>query len=100
MYYPSSVPEKFHDSSDICPMGFVYSIQVCEISHPTFGPSEMSDVSDDFHEHCPRFIQKNTFTVKNMRNQIYILKKIPSRLTHCGLVMSYANKDLGQHWLR
>ena len=31
--------KKFHDSSDICPMGFIYSIQICEISHQTFGPS-------------------------------------------------------------
>ena len=34
----------FHDSSDICPMGFIYSIQICEISHQTFGPS---------HRKCP-----------------------------------------------
>ena len=26
-------PKNFHDSSDICPMGFIYSIQICEISH-------------------------------------------------------------------
>ena len=30
-------PKNFHDSSDICPMGFIYSIQICEISHQTFG---------------------------------------------------------------
>ena len=30
--------KNFHDSSDICPMGFIYSIQICEISHQTFGP--------------------------------------------------------------
>ena len=27
-----------HDSSDICQMGFIKSIQICEISHRTFGP--------------------------------------------------------------
>ena len=37
-------PKNFHDSSDICPMGFIYSIQICEISHRTFGPS---------HRKCP-----------------------------------------------
>ena len=31
--------KNFHGSSDICPMGFIYSIQICEISHQTFGPS-------------------------------------------------------------
>ena len=36
--------KNFHDSSDICPMGFIYSIQICEISHQTFGPS---------HRKCP-----------------------------------------------
>ena len=37
-------PKNFHDSSDICPMGFMYSIQIREISHQTFGPS---------HRKCP-----------------------------------------------
>ena len=37
-------PKNFHDSSDICPMGFIYSIQICEIFHRTFGPS---------HQKCP-----------------------------------------------
>ena len=46
---PTSVPwavfmKNFHGSSDICPMGFIYSIQICEISHQTFGPS---------HRKCP-----------------------------------------------
>ena len=40
----SVYPKNFHDSSDICPMGFIYSIQICEISHQTFGPS---------HRKCP-----------------------------------------------
>ena len=31
--------KNFHDSWDICPMGFQYSIRICEISHQTFGPS-------------------------------------------------------------
>ena len=31
--------KNFHDSSDICSMGFIYSIQICEISRETFGPS-------------------------------------------------------------
>ena len=31
--------KNFHGSSDICPMGFIYSIQICEISHQIFGPS-------------------------------------------------------------
>ena len=37
-------PKNFHDSSDICPMGFIYFIQICEISHRTFGPR---------HRKCP-----------------------------------------------
>ena len=36
--------KNFHDSSDFCPMGFWYSIQICEISHQTFGPR---------HRNCP-----------------------------------------------
>ena len=36
--------KNFYGSSDICPMGFIYSIQICEISHQTFGPS---------HRKCP-----------------------------------------------
>ena len=36
--------KNFHDLSDICPMGFQYSIQICEIYHQTFGPS---------HRKCP-----------------------------------------------
>ena len=31
-------PKNFHDSSEICPMGIIYSIQICEITHQTFGP--------------------------------------------------------------
>ena len=34
----SVLRKNFHGSSDICPMGFIYSIQICEISHQTFGP--------------------------------------------------------------
>ena len=35
-----SVPEKLSwFIRHICPMGFVWSIQICEISHQTFGPS-------------------------------------------------------------
>ena len=47
--------KNFHDSWDICPMGFVYSIQICEISHQTFGPS---------HRKCPMclMIFMNTVT--------------------------------------
>ena len=33
-----SVGENFHGSSDIWPMGFIYSIQICEISLQTFEP--------------------------------------------------------------
>ena len=33
------LPKNFHGSSDICPMGFIYPIQIFEISHQTFGPS-------------------------------------------------------------
>ena len=36
--------KNFHDSSEICPMGFINSIEICEISHQTFGPS---------HRKCP-----------------------------------------------
>ena len=32
------LPKNFRGSSDICPMGFIYSVQICEISHQTFGP--------------------------------------------------------------
>ena len=38
--------KNFHGPSDICPMGFIYSIQSCEISHQTFGPS---------HRKCPTY---------------------------------------------
>ena len=42
---PVSVwPKNLHGSSNICPKGFIYSIQNCEISHQTFGPS---------HQKCP-----------------------------------------------
>ena len=34
----SVYPKNFHDSSDICPMGLIYSFQICEIFHQTFGP--------------------------------------------------------------
>ena len=34
----------FNDSSDICLMGYIHSIQNCETSHQTFGPS---------HRKCP-----------------------------------------------
>ena len=37
-------PKNFHDSSDICPMGLMYSIEIRQISHRTFGPS---------HRKCP-----------------------------------------------
>ena len=37
-------PKNFYGSSDICPIGFIYSIQICEMSHQTFGPS---------HRKCP-----------------------------------------------
>ena len=30
-------PKNFHDSLDICPMGLIYSIQICEIPRQTFG---------------------------------------------------------------
>ena len=36
--------KNFHGPSDICLRGFIYSIQICEISHETFGPS---------HRKCP-----------------------------------------------
>ena len=32
-------PKNFHGSSAICPMDFIYSIQICEISHQKIGPS-------------------------------------------------------------
>ena len=49
--------KNFHDSSDICPMGFIYAIQICEISHQTFGPS---------HRKCPMcpMIFMNTAVLK------------------------------------
>ena len=37
-------PKNFNGSSDNCPMGFIYSIEIYEISHRTFGPS---------HRKCP-----------------------------------------------
>ena len=39
LFFKSSVlPKNLHGSSGISPMGFIYSIQICEISHQTFGP--------------------------------------------------------------
>ena len=48
-------PKSFHDSSDICLMAFIDPIQICEISHQTFGPS---------HRKCPMgpMIFMNTVT--------------------------------------
>ena len=50
-------PKNFHDSSDICPMGLMYSIKICQISHRTFGPS---------HRKCPTcpMIFVNTAIIK------------------------------------
>ena len=41
---PPMLPKNFYGSSDICAMGFIYPIQIFEISHQTFGPS---------HRKCP-----------------------------------------------
>ena len=65
--------KNFHGSSDICPMGFIYSIQICEISHQTFGPS---------HRKCPTcpMIFVNTATQVNVSqscfNSLNILLKL------------------------
>ena len=61
-----SVAENFHGSSDICPMGFIYSIQLCEISHQTFWPS---------HRKCPTCpkIFVNTAPRKKWKKTIYEL---------------------------
>ena len=36
-----NVGENIHGSSDICLMGLIYSIEICEIFHQTFGPSHL-----------------------------------------------------------
>ena len=50
--------KNFHDSSDICPMGFIYSIQICDISHQTFEPS---------HRKCPMCLMIFMNTALNKR---------------------------------
>ena len=59
-------PKNFYDSSDICPMGFIYSIQICEISHKSFGPS---------HRKCPMcpMIFMNTVKYSFFTNQTGVL---------------------------
>ena len=57
-------PKNFHDSSDICPMGFMYSIQIREISHRTFGPS---------HRKCPTCPMIFVNTALTNQNQVDIL---------------------------
>ena len=46
-----------------CPMGFIYSIQFCEISHQTFGPSHLKCPT------CP-MVFVNTDSM-NLRLQCY-----------------------------
>ena len=53
--------KNFHVSSDICPMGFIYFIQNCEISHQTFGPSHWKCLT------CP-MIFMNTESVSAATN--------------------------------
>ena len=45
-----NVAQNLHGSSDICLMGFIYSIQICEICSSDIWawPLQMSNVSDDF----------------------------------------------------
>ena len=70
--------KNFHDSSDICPMGFMYSIQIHEISHRTFGLS---------HWKCPTcpMIFVNTVTC-------FINREIFPK--------SFLNFDRPAQWLR
>ena len=44
LYHSTVYPKNFHGSSDICAMSFIYSIQIFEMSHQTFGLS---------HRKCP-----------------------------------------------
>ena len=46
-------PKNFHDSTDICLMGLVYTMQICEISDQTFGPS---------HRKCPMWLMNFMIT--------------------------------------
>ena len=122
----SSVAKNFHGSSDICLMGFICSIQICEISHQTFGPS---------HRKCPTcpMIFVNTDveywknetpmkgTIRNMCCALFyclcygwistslvsfVITPLALRQS-CNSVMSSLwssddvwQRSLGQHWLR
>ena len=83
----SVLPKNFHGSSDICPMGLIYSIQNCEISHQTFGPS---------HQKCPTCPMIFVNTVRII--QIFFAF---NTMRHCGLVTPHGDRDLSQpsHYL-
>ena len=59
--------KNFHDSSDICPMGFIYSIEICEISHQTFGPSHRKCPM------CPMILMNTVSTLYSIRSNLHIL---------------------------
>ena len=47
-------PKNFHGSSDICPMGFIYPLQICK-NHSSDISAWPSEMSDDFRVHCNRW---------------------------------------------
>ena len=84
----SVYPKNFHDSSNICLMGFMYSIQTREISHRTFRPS---------HRKCPTcpMIFVNTASWKE---NTYLISQ--SQYHGCwwpGYTMIQGNCDHGIH---
>ena len=54
------LPKNFHGSSDICAMGFIYPIEIFEISHQTFGPC---------HRKCPKCLMIFVNTVDDSHSQ-------------------------------
>ena len=87
-FYNTVLPKNFHGSSDICPMGFIYSIQNCEISHQTFGPS---------HRKCPTcpMIFVNT-AISNF--EVYLILWLENILTGpCGQLLWVPGYDDSAH---
>ena len=69
--------KNFHGSSDICLMGFIYSIQICVISHQTFGPSHrkglMIFTNTEFESWYQIFIQGNVIEMPHPQNGDYFI---------------------------
>ena len=53
----------YHDSSDICPIGFIYYIKICGISHQPFGPS---------HRKCPMCVRWLSWTLHTSTEDVYL----------------------------